>query len=321
MRRRRYLVRLIIQILGVQCMLIGGVLVLAWLVGRVLSDRYLFSQWLLWIPTPAMLPAVLLGLIGSLAPGRKPRLKRRRLRVWALLALCIACYFGLIEHKLLKPAPPAEGDLTISHWNMTAWNTDDDRLQVLDWLSDLTILVDAWGLQRNTELMDTLPEDFRIIRVRRLTILTRLEVIETRPLIARDLTNVILLRLNCTESLGRELVVYVVDLPSDPKMSRMAIAADLRKLLSEVDAPRPDVVVGDFNMTRNGVAFQSIFPELHHAFVDGGHGYAASFHRLCPLYHIDHILLDDALRAGRYDLIDHDLGRHRLQKAWISPAD
>ncbi|UCD76118.1 MAG: hypothetical protein JSV91_04185 [Phycisphaerales bacterium] len=318
MRRRRYVVRLTIQILCVQCMALGAAAVLAWLLGRLLSDRWAFSQWLLWIPTAAMLPAVLLGIFGALAPGRKVRLKRRRLRIWALCAICIAGYFSFIEHRLFRGAPPAQGELTIAHWNMTHWRTEADRLRVLDLLCDITILVDAWGLRRDPDLLDSLPEDQTAFYVRRFMIITNQPIIEARPLIAHDAADVALLRLDCTETLGRELVVYAVDLPSDPKLPRARTARQLRDLIAEADGPPPDVVVGDFNMTRNGAALGFAFPSLHHAFDDGGHGYTASYHRVFPLYHIDHILLNDSLRAVRYDLINPNLGRHCIQKAWIS---
>lgn len=321
MRRRRYLIRLTIQILCVQGMLLGGTVVLAWLLGRMLSDRFAFSQWLLWIPTPAMLPAVLLGLLSSLPPGRKPRLKRRRLRTWALCALLIACYFALVEHRLLRGAPEVKGDLTVAHWNMTHWRTDADRLQVLDLICDLTILVDAWGLRRDPDLLEALPEDQEVLYLRRFMIITNQPVIEARPLIAHDLGDVVLLRLDCSATLGRELVVYAMDLPSDPKLPRAETAGNMRALIDEAEGPAPDLVVGDFNLTRNGAALRGLFPTLHHAFSDGGHGYGASYHRIFPLYHIDHILLNDSLRAARYDLIDPGLGRHCVQKAWIQSAD
>ena len=320
MRRRRYLIRLTIQILCVQCMLLSAVVVVAWLFGRLLSDRWAFSQWLLWIPTPAMLPAVFLGMLGALAPGRKGRLKRRRLRAWVLCALVIACYFGIIEHRLLRSTPDAEGDLTIVHWNMTHWRTDADRLRVLDLVCDLTILVDAWGLRGDPDLLESLPEDQEVLYIRRFMIITNQTVIEARPLVAHDMGDVTLLRLDCTATLGRELVVYAVDLPSDPKLPRAELARKMRELIEDADGPPPDLVVGDFNMTRNGAAFRTLFPALHHAFNDGGHGYGASYHRTFPLYHIDHILLNDSLRAARYDLIDPGLGRHCAQKAWIQPA-
>ena len=51
--------RTIWTILGITATVIAAAVLVAWLAGRVISDRYGWSQWLLWIPTPAVLPAVL----------------------------------------------------------------------------------------------------------------------------------------------------------------------------------------------------------------------------------------------------------------------
>ncbi len=46
--------------------LAAAFVVAAWLLGRLVSDRYGWSQWLLWIPTPAVLvvAAIALGVAG-----------------------------------------------------------------------------------------------------------------------------------------------------------------------------------------------------------------------------------------------------------------
>jgi hypothetical protein len=53
--------RTIRTILGITCTVIAVTVLVAWLTGRVISDRFGWSQWLLWMPTLAMLPAVGLG--------------------------------------------------------------------------------------------------------------------------------------------------------------------------------------------------------------------------------------------------------------------
>ena len=75
----------------------------------------------------------------------------------------------------------------------------------------------------------------------------------------------------------------------------------------------PDLVVGDFNMTRGSVSLATLFPDLSNAFDKAGRGYGASFHRGLPLYHIDHTLLADTIRAVNYDLVDIGIGRHLVQ--------
>ncbi len=66
------LVRIAATTLGVICTTVAVVGVLGWLIGRIASDRYIWSQWLLWIPTPAVLMATLLGLAGASPRPRGP---------------------------------------------------------------------------------------------------------------------------------------------------------------------------------------------------------------------------------------------------------
>jgi endonuclease/exonuclease/phosphatase family metal-dependent hydrolase len=146
-----------------------------------------------------------------------------------------------------------------------------------------------------------------------------LPVLQKRWLAMEDDILIALVEIDATEPLGRPIVLYLIDLPSDPRLPRADVARKIRSFLDEVedDTPPPDAAVGDFNITRGSAALSMAMPGLHHAFNDGGHGYGASFHERLPLYHIDHILLADTLRCTRYDLIDAGLGRHRAQAAWI----
>ncbi|MCP3904619.1 MAG: hypothetical protein GY715_13415, partial [Planctomycetes bacterium] len=126
-----------------------------------------------------------------------------------------------------------------------------------------------------------------------------------------------LLEIEPTVHLPRGLVIYMIDLPSRPRLGRAAIARRVRGFLDEAGGPPPDLVVGDLNMTRGSAALDSMLPGLRHAFDLGGHGYGASFHGRFPLYHIDHVLLAGTVDCTRYDLIELPVGRHRAQVAWI----
>ena len=56
----------------------AAALVLAWLLGRVLTDRYAFSQWMWWIPTPLVIAAALIGTLLTLRPSHQPAPVRQR---------------------------------------------------------------------------------------------------------------------------------------------------------------------------------------------------------------------------------------------------
>lgn len=314
--------RIVAQVTGALLMIVGGALVLGWLVGRVCSDRYGWSQWLAWIPTPAMLPAVALGLAGSLAPGRKTFRRRRRVRAWVLAGLLIAAYFSLVEHHLLRFGRPSTDGVHVTNWNLSTRSSDGQQVlaadQLFDRLGDINILLGSWRIRRIEGLHEQLGDEWTYRHAAGFGLITSLPIVELRPLVANDGIRVALFHVDATARIGRRLVIYAVDLPSDPKLGRYRVAAELRRLLAETNAPPPDVVVGDFNMTRGGAALRRSFPGFRHAYADGGHGYGATFPRQTPWYHIDHILVGDDLRAARYDLIDVGLGRHLMQRAMIT---
>ncbi len=102
--------------------------------------------------------------------------------------------------------------------------------------------------------------------------------------------------------------------------SRGSLARSARRMLDGTTAAPPDVVVGDFNMTRGSYAVRTLFPGLEHAYDQAGRSYGATFHRAFPLVHIDHVLLGEQLRATSYQLPDPGVGRHLYQIVELEPA-
>ncbi|MCZ6834506.1 MAG: hypothetical protein O7G85_01915, partial [Planctomycetota bacterium] len=152
----------------------------------------------------------------------------------------------------------------------------------------------------------------------RYSIMSRLPILESRVIIARDGVEIAYVQFDASASLGRNLTIYLVDLPSELRVPRADQARRVRAWLDDTDAPTPDLVLGDFNTPRDSHSLELLFPEFHHAFDDGGTGYGSSFHRSFPLYHIDHILLSNMLRAESYALVNPEIGRHLIQQAMIS---
>ena len=311
-------------------LLLPGILALtiigAWLTGRVVSDRYLWSQWLLWIPTPAALLAACLGLLwAAWSAGRRRRRRGRPRVLWLGVTLLLAGHFAFIEHHLLSFPPANPEGLKLVHWNLGKARQEPEgpfAQRIVSLEGDVTILTHAIRVPRTETIRNWLGEDRRPVRLGRFVVLTRLPILQVRWLAIDDDIYIALVEIDTSEELGRPIVVYIVDLPSGPRLPRTAIARRVRAFLAETedDTPPPDVVVGDFNMTRGSAALSMAMPGLRHAFDDAGHGYGASFHQALPLYHIDHILLAPTVRCTRYDLVDPGLGRHRAQAAWIVPS-
>ncbi len=287
------------------------VVLASWAAGRVLSDRYAWSQWLLWIPTPAALGAALLGALAAGFRRRAPR------HAAALLgcAIGVGLYFALIEHRFLRSRPVPAPGLRLVHGNVLPVGREGRVIFVENLAelgADLTVLSSPLPSDRLRELAERLGFPEHIVTLWPFMAICRAPLLEARPLVANADVRIAMVRVQ-PESMERPLTVYFIDLPSSPRRSRIDVARTARRLLDQVDAPPPDVVVGDFNMTRGGAALGTLFPELEHAFDQAGRGYGATYPRALPLYHIDHTLVAPTVRATVYDLMDPGTGRHRIQ--------
>lgn len=178
---------------------LGAVLALAaWMFGRIVTDRWTFSQWIFWTPTPA----VLLGVLGLLVsshlceiraprtqtithdPGAitsRPRLRRVRPCVWVALVLVVLWLFFFdwhVHRKLIPSRKPgnAEKVLTIAYWNM-ATNRDDipiDFLATLD--EDIVVVANSHSRVNWNSILSNTNQHWTLTRVWPFTILSRVPV-------------------------------------------------------------------------------------------------------------------------------------------------
>jgi hypothetical protein len=309
-----------VRAIGLPIAMVAWLVIGAWLAGRICSDRWWLTQWLLWIPTPVALLAAAMGVIAALRPGRARGPSRRRLITWTIVAALLLSYFAVIEHRFFRAAAREPNGLKVAHWTVVETMSEQidpfvDRVTSID--ADLTILTNTGGAPGHPRLREWLGERGWVQVSHLFGILSKLPIVERRWLARKDDIAMLLLVIDAERVLGRELVIYLIDMPSSPKLKRARLAATARRLIDSASAPPPDMIIGDFNMTRGSVSLRSIAPNMHHAFSEGGHGYGATYHRRFPLYHIDHILLDESLRCVRYDVRPAEIGRHRPQVAWI----
>ncbi len=311
------MIRTTLKMVGTGLVALAMLVLIAWLTGRIVSDRYGWSQWLLWIPTPGAILVALLGFLSALRPAGKPHRRRRRLLVWGITALALVGYFTLREHRIFHRPPSLTAGVRLAYWNPNSGAISDSvearNTIFIDLDADLTILANARDFKGYAPFADTLGPEGRAFRAWPFFFFTRLPLLEYQTLISNGGIEVVHLRLDATATLGRAISIYAVDLPSDPRWPRLKTARRLRRLLDSVAAGPPDIVIGDFNMTRGGAALRIAFPDLEHAYDQAGHGYGATYPRAFPLYHIDHVLLNDSLQAQDYRLVNPGLGRHVIQ--------
>ncbi len=295
----------------------------AWLAGRVLSDRWGWSQWLLWIPTELALTAAALGALGACRPTRRAGARRRRIVRWAVVGAVILLYFSAVEHRFLRLPGRGGSGPRLAQWSIHTTGPrllrrHAEELVALD--AEITIVSTLLPVHGIDVLLDDLDGLGQTAVSWPFILLSRWPILEARPLIARAGMRAAVFRVDGRERLGRPLTIYAIDLPSEPKRPRAEIAREVRRLLDTVHAQPPDIVIGDFNMTRGSASLRSIFPQLEHAYDQAGWGYGASFRQDFPLYHIDHALLASTVRAVDYDLIDPGFGRHLIQFVQLAPG-
>jgi len=312
----RRVLRVVIAIIA----LLLGLGVCAWLNGRIVTDQWEWSQWLWWIPTPIALAAA--GLAAIVLAVRTFVLRGKAAALY-FAVVCVALmtvYFACFEQRLFTAAAAHPEGVRIMHWNWThsvPHNVDKHVDEFLELKPDIAFMTDGQRLRRRQPERDRLEPEWHVEGVSAFTIVSRWPVVRARPIVANDTTQVALVEIDMTEVVGRTMVFLLVDFPSELEIGRMTHMRRVHEMLAEADVPPVDAVLGDFNVTRGSASLRTLFPELHHAFSDGGHGYAASYYRPFPLFHIDHILLSPDIHATDYTLIDPGFGRHRIQLASI----
>lgn len=330
-----------------------GVLAL-WLAGRLLSDRWEWSQWLLWIPTPVAIAGacavlVFAAVLNARCWGRRRRKRDRRV-IWrhplVPVAAC-AAWMIAVEWRAAgwldgHPRPAA---VRVLCWNATSADGRGFAAAMLAEAPNVVVLVNRpsaveWGAVLSslgqtrgaaTHGPVTVAAAFSVLRSGgaglglrgRLPHPDRAE--PGAPRYAIDQGWAMFFELDTRAALGRSLVVWVIDLPSDPFLARWRATGDAASAIASWRAadgssfPAPDLVIGDFNLPRGSVAARRIVGDMTDAHAQAGAGPAYTYPRAAPLWRIDRTFVGAALRAARYRTVDPGTGTHRLQVVDLSP--
>ncbi|MDP7004786.1 MAG: hypothetical protein QF718_01060 [Phycisphaerales bacterium] len=289
----------------------------SWVLGNILSDRWVWSQWFSWIPT---LGVLFLFLVVNLLVIISKSKKRAVLLSTCSVALLI--WFSFVENKFfINIEPDQDKGISIAAWTMShpkkkVSSMSANKIVLLD--ADITLLTHGWHVRGEETIKDWLEPKGRKLISGPFTLLTKFQAIEIRSLIASDGIYISMFVLDTTEKLGKPLILWAIDLPSSLLIPRVEIANRTKRLLKKINAPKPDVVMGDFNMTLNSYSIKALFPNHKDASDDGGTGWIASYPSWFPVYHIDHTLIADWLNARSYELINPNIGRHRIQSTKIT---
>jgi hypothetical protein len=337
-------------------------LLAVWLFSRAVSDRFYFSQYLFWVPTVAYLGAglvlVVLSWLAAWAGGRANSASGRRRWAWGrwrlaagIGLLLVGLYAALVEQRLqgylFRPAPGGP-TIRILNWNATNVDSTDQIIEAVTTQNpDLAILVNLTGAVRRRKLFDAFGPPLALVQDNEVTVMSRLQisrygyVVMNLPGLKRgywhgedpDPGRALYLELDTTATLGRTTIVWVIDMPSDPRLSRRRLFAGAAAAVrgwrgtqidrdtlgrytvdpGEASFPEPDIILGDFNTPRGSGSISLLTGGLANAFDQGGRGWSASWPRSTPVFHIDQMFLAPWLRAWGYRVVDPPFGYHRMQ--------
>lgn len=323
MSERRRALRLVEGVGAIASSIVGT----AWLIGWLATDRWGWSQWLWWLHWGGWAGvAVIAAAVAS--AGRRGRL------AWAVPATIVVA--GLLRDVGWRgegAVPPRGGDdIAIVHWNAgwpdsEAASMPSARLLELD--ADLYVLSNPYRIFNDGRIEAWRAAGFDVVVTGVFAIASRLPILEARSLFGSPEGAAAWFVLDARSRMGGTLGILVVDLPSDPRRSRQAVAARTRSALDEAGftplagpaGVSIDLVVGDFNIPRGSASLAVIAPRHRHAWGDAGTGWGASWPRRRPWLHLDNALVGDGVDARDYRLVDIDAGDHLAQRIRVRRRD
>jgi Endonuclease/Exonuclease/phosphatase family len=256
---------------------LGVVLVLVYVVSRVLTDRFGWSQWLWWAPAGWWVIGVWIGLAVSGVLGVIGWLRGARKTAggdlfWVYLLVCV----GMVVHLVVwvVRVPNSIGGygihwththerVRVMHWNIAAGSFDEE--QAMEWMVsgniDLMLLANTRFDGQRRALMEGLKErlgeGFAVRGLSRALVASRYEILSTQVVYVSasgkegpseeavratgDFGWVVMLTLDGGEMYG-VFDVWLVDLPSEPTVHRME---SMSRVVEAVRGRLGDEVVDD----------------------------------------------------------------------------
>ena len=293
--------------LGSTLLAVGFLVVLAWLTGQIMLDRTWWSQWLLWIPHPVLLPAGLLIWFG---------LWLRRSK-WAWLGLLVAAAGPLFYAILLwspSRATTPNNSISVLHWTAgpILGHPEPYGNFIVSQDPDI-VIVEGARRAATTSAFRKWSSDAHVALRGPFLIASKLPIQTLRTVAWAN--DILLLVLVVELEDGSPLQFLIVDLPSDPQLSRASVMAATREFLGRLEIT-PDIVLGDFNLTQQSAQLPGFLPGMTPNWGQDGHGWGGTYPRSLPMYRLDHVLSNNKTQPGLVQQItttDPGVGRHRSQ--------
>lgn len=360
----------------------------AWVVGRVLTDRFAWSQPLWWAPSAALLAPVWVAGLGVVLAwvawgraggsrgrrgGRRDGRGRARRRgggasggrvgrgLVAAFAAGSLLHFGLVELGLHRAVFGARGGgagdagvpLRLVFWNQAGRTAGEASGAfagaVAEGGSAVMVLANRHSSVPPEEFAAGVwgEEPAAVVSGWPFDVMGRVEVLRSGTASLglsasaraeggepgrRDPGRAAWYEL---EVGGARLVVWAVDLPSDPGAHRVPLGREAGRAIAswrgatrvmegdrvryvrgeEAGFPAPDVIVGDFNIPRGSASLGVFLREsgagaMRDAFGEAGWGWERTWPREFPAWAIDHCFVGERVRAAGFGTLDPGVGGH-----------
>jgi len=320
---------------GARALTGGAIACLAiFVLSRLLTDRAVALQWVWWVP-PWAWAAGTVGLVAmSRAMDRRRRPARRVALAGALVALGVVICADWRAYRALAAVRSDSGrSASLLFLNLAAERIDDaSELALPD--VDVYVIANASSATGLDPLARRFDEPPFVAHAWPFVVVSRWPVARLGATVFRahgepdarsddDPGRAAAFSLEGTPA--GDLTLWVVDFPSDPRRSRVEIA---RRAAEAVGAaprfPAPDLVVGDFNITRGSHSLRCFVvetaPGLRDAHALAGLGPAGTWPRRAPLWPIDHALVGPRLRPIALRTVDPGVGSHRAIVVRVEPG-
>ncbi|MFI4898478.1 MAG: endonuclease/exonuclease/phosphatase family protein [Phycisphaerales bacterium JB059] len=346
--------------------LAGLLAVILWGVGRWFNDDHLWSHILCWITNGlvALFDWVTL-LLSALCSKLSLRMGGVKLRPFLAVGAILVTVWMLLAWRPMNVLQVfdrrAEPGLRVAYWNISVEHDAADAGDIiLAQRPDIAILANIRNDEHRGSILEAMgslvPEGSEGVHFRaevNVTVSGRYPIrrwgmarprrVTTRLTEWRsewDTGRIVFIEFELTpparERLGMDtLVVWVVDLPSDPSMRRAEVMQAAANAVGEwkgpavapdhlgrwrqaplpegeTGFPEPDLIIGDFNTPRASRSLRTLVADARSTHDQAGLGPGGTWMRSLPLWAIDQAFTGRRVRAVRSRVIDPGISEHRM---------
>ena len=327
-----------------------------------MTDRWLASQFAFWVPAWVYVTMTTILLCAERASA-KDSMPRWKSPSWWMLLFCaftaIVLGFRAIPRGGNSLVQPASSTYNIVHWNMSSPDLLSFEGTLADFpackSADIILLGVTVPQQQLQHMVAGLGNDWTIRRMGVFAIATRFEIRESvlhalglqagyarsgEPVFQNFYNEHLADRLGISrrefnrpdpgyvletriQTPERDLVIRLIDLPSNPFRSRMEIATTAAQAINTLArsgaiSQSADILIGDCNIPAGSASLQRLSEGMAAAESVSKSGDSfPTWPRALPLLRIDHAWVRNGLDVLRYQTFDGGISDHRGQSLTV----